>query len=132
MARALAGLAKSLEADGHDAQVTAGFLQRCLFTMFAEDIGLLPENAFVGMMERVKDKPAGLATMLGALWKDMAEGSQFSLAIQHDSPLCQPNQNPNPPGSGKLVAAQARRRRRSRPTPARPAKAAAEGSGIHP
>ena len=37
-------LAKSLETDGHDPQVIVGFLQRSLFTMFAEDVGLLPEN----------------------------------------------------------------------------------------
>ena len=56
----LALLAKSLEADGHDPQVIAGFLQRCLFTMFAEDIGLLPEDGFKTLLERVKDNPARL------------------------------------------------------------------------
>ncbi|HSP43121.1 MAG TPA: DNA methyltransferase, partial [Luteolibacter sp.] len=83
VARALADLAKSLEKDGHDPQVTAGFLQRCLFTMFAEDVGLLPKESFFGMLVRVKDNPAGLVTSLQTLWKDMATGSDFSLAI-HD------------------------------------------------
>ncbi|MCH7227856.1 class I SAM-dependent DNA methyltransferase [Haloferula sp. A504] len=86
VARALADLARSLEKDGHDPQHTAGFLQRCLFTMFAEDVGLLPEDAFLGMLERVREQPAGLVTMLQALWTDMATGSEFSVAIQHKIP----------------------------------------------
>lgn len=83
VAKALADLAKSLEKDGHDPQVTAGFLQRCLFTMFAEDVGLLPKEAMFGMLVRVKENSAGLVTSLQTLWKDMATGSDFSLAI-HD------------------------------------------------
>lgn len=86
VAKALADLAKSLEKDGHDPIVTAGFLQRCLFTMFAEDVELLPRNSFLNLLKRVKDKPAGLVTMLQALWKDMAEGSEFSVAIQERIP----------------------------------------------
>ena len=42
----LAGLAKSLEASGHAPESVAQFLMRCLFTMFAEDVRLLPEHAF--------------------------------------------------------------------------------------
>jgi hypothetical protein len=38
----LAGLARSLEGQGHHAEDVAGFLTRCLFTLFAEDVGLLP------------------------------------------------------------------------------------------
>jgi len=86
VAKALADLAKSLEKDGHDPQVTAGFLQRCLFTMFAEDVGLLPADSFLGLLQTVKDKPAGLVTMLQALWKDMATGTDFSVAIQDKIP----------------------------------------------
>lgn len=86
VAKALADLAKSLEKDGHDPQVTAGFLQRCLFTMFAEDVGLLPPDAFLGILQRVKQNPAGLVTMLHALWTDMANGSEFSVALQEKIP----------------------------------------------
>ncbi len=86
VARALADLAKSLEKDGHDPQHTAGFLQRCLFTMFAEDVGLLPPDAFLGILQKVKANPSGLTTMLHALWSDMATGSEFSVAIQEKIP----------------------------------------------
>jgi hypothetical protein len=41
----LAALAKSLEAGGHGAEDVASFLMRALFTMFAEDVGLLPSAA---------------------------------------------------------------------------------------
>lgn len=46
IASRLAELAKSLEAAGHNADDVAQFLMRCLFTMFAEDVGLLPRGAF--------------------------------------------------------------------------------------
>ena len=42
----LAKLAVALEKGGHDPHETAGFLMRCLFTMFAEDVGLLPKSSF--------------------------------------------------------------------------------------
>ena len=44
IAARLAELAKSLERAGHPAQPVAQFLMRCLFTMFAEDVGLLPRS----------------------------------------------------------------------------------------
>ena len=40
VAAQLAELAKSLEASGHSAETVANFLMRCIFTMFAEDVGL--------------------------------------------------------------------------------------------
>jgi hypothetical protein len=81
VAKALADLAKSLEKDGHDPQVTAGFLQRCLFTMFAEDVELLPRESFLKLLRIAKEKPEGFLTMLNGLWKDMDKGSAFSPVI---------------------------------------------------
>ena len=46
IAERLALLGRSLEADGHNPERVALFLMRSLFTMFAEDIGLLPKNSF--------------------------------------------------------------------------------------
>ena len=37
---------KAVEAEGHAQELVATFLMRCLFTMFAEDVGLLPGGAF--------------------------------------------------------------------------------------
>ncbi len=82
VAKALADLAKSLEKDGHDPQVTAGFLQRCLFTMFAEDVELIPKESFLQLLQIGKDSPAGFPVLLNGLWKDMATGASFSAAIR--------------------------------------------------
>ena len=77
----LAKLAKSLEADKHDPRVIAGFLQRCLFTMFAEDIGLLPEDGFKKLLHQVKDSPHGFPVLISALWKEMATGTTYSALL---------------------------------------------------
>jgi hypothetical protein len=74
----LAVLAKSLEADGHDPQVIAGFLQRSLFTMFAEDVGLLPEDGFKTLLARAQENPRGFPVLISGLWREMATGTQYS------------------------------------------------------
>ncbi|HFH2560747.1 TPA: class I SAM-dependent DNA methyltransferase [Pseudomonas aeruginosa] len=70
----LAKLAKSLEADGHSPQLVASFLMRALFTMFAEDVGLLPERGFTELLQRLKNKPDTFAPMLEHLWQTMNSG----------------------------------------------------------
>ncbi|MDP3851042.1 MAG: hypothetical protein Q8Q59_11100 [Luteolibacter sp.] len=77
----LALLAKSLETDGHDLQVIAGFLQRSLFTMFAEDVGLLPVDGFKTLLARVKENPRGFPVLISALWKEMATGTHYSALL---------------------------------------------------
>jgi SAM-dependent methyltransferase len=81
IATRLAKLAKSLEADGHEPQAIAGFLQRCLFTMFAEDIGLLPDGGFQQLLERVKTAPQGFPVLISSLWKEMATGTDYSTLL---------------------------------------------------
>ncbi len=49
----LAELAASLEGRGHDQEQVARFLIRCVFTMFAEDIDLLPDAPFRQLIDRV-------------------------------------------------------------------------------
>ena len=84
----LAALARSLEAAGHSSERVAAFLTRCLFSMFAEDVGLLPKDAdgqgvFVALLKRYQDDPAVLQRMLGSLWADMDRGG-FSPALARD------------------------------------------------
>jgi hypothetical protein len=69
----LAGLAKSLE-QRHSAEQVGTFLMRCLFTMFAEDVGLLPEKLFTQLLEKLKDKPESCAPALKNLWTLMDKG----------------------------------------------------------
>ena len=70
----LAEVARSLEAAGNDAQKVAGFLTRSLFSMFAEDVGLLPKRAFVELLERYREDAKTLMRMMQALWQDMDRG----------------------------------------------------------
>ena len=82
VADTLAKLAASLEKSGHDPQVIAIFLQRLLFTLFAEDVGLLPEKSFEQLLEITVENPAGFSSLITGLWQDMAKGSDFSAAIR--------------------------------------------------
>jgi len=70
----LAALAKSLEADGHAPAKVASFLIRCLFTMFAEDVGLLPANSFQDILGRAAAKPEVFPVLVKDLWTAMNAG----------------------------------------------------------
>lgn len=83
IASRLANIAKTLEAAKYHPEQVAGFLTRCLFTFFAEDVGLLPKRAFADLLERVADKPAQFVPMVSELWRAMDAG-QFSVAISSD------------------------------------------------
>jgi hypothetical protein len=74
----LADLARSLEADGTNPEVVARFLMRCLFTMFAEDVGLLESQLFTQYLTDVwiphpERFPAGIE----ALWREMDRGGLY-------------------------------------------------------
>ena len=79
----LAIVAKSLEAAGHKPEAVAGFLTRCLFSMFAEDVELLPKGSFKGLLAKHRANPPVLARMLEALWREMDVGG-FSVALEAD------------------------------------------------
>ncbi len=77
----IAEIAKSLESAGYGAEEVAGFLSRCLFTCFAEDIGLLPKRSFLDLLESLANKPQQFIPLLTELWKAMDAG-EFSTAIR--------------------------------------------------
>ena len=89
VAAELAELAKSLEAAGHAPHAVAGFLTRCLFSMFAEDVGLLPsvgaegQGSFAHLLRQYREQPATLAQMLKVFWAGMDAGG-FNAAIAAD------------------------------------------------
>ena len=70
----LATLAKALEADGYEVDRVAHFLKRCLFTMFSEDVELLPKNSFTDFLTRMKETPEHFADAIGSLWESMNSG----------------------------------------------------------
>ncbi|MEN5206684.1 DNA methyltransferase [Stenotrophomonas terrae] len=80
IATRLAKLARSLEQTGHDAEAVAQFLMRCLFTMFAEDVKLLPHDSFRELLTRHAEQPDIAMRMLAQLWRDMDSGG-FSAVI---------------------------------------------------
>ncbi|MGB1090792.1 MAG: DNA methyltransferase, partial [Oceanobacter sp.] len=69
----LARLAKSLETQGHAPEQSSAFLMRCLFTMFAEDVGLLPLRSFTELLIELEDDDA-FKDMLESLWETMNVG----------------------------------------------------------
>jgi len=79
----LAALARSLEDDGYKPDDVAAFLMRAIFTMFAEDIDLLPERRFTEMLETLRDNPKSFAPMVTELWHAMKAGS-FSTSLRED------------------------------------------------
>ena len=73
----LADLARSLEV-GNEAQEVAQFLMRCIFTMFAEDVGLLKEQLFTETLcDRWLKNPGEFRSGAEDLWAAMNEGSKF-------------------------------------------------------
>lgn len=70
----LATLAKTLEADGYEVDRVAHFLKRCLFTMFSEDVELLPKGSFTAFLERMKETPEHFTDAIGSLWESMNSG----------------------------------------------------------
>ena len=73
IAARLARIALSLEGKHHPKEV-AEFLMRCLFTMFAEDVGLLPEKGFEKLLGEMVDTPEHFPPALEGLWLTMDEG----------------------------------------------------------
>ena len=83
IAARLATLARSLEKAKHSPELVAQFLMRCLFTMFAEDVTLLPADSFRDLLIKWADRPDVAMRMLAQLWRDM-DGGGFSAAIASD------------------------------------------------
>jgi len=74
VASRLAELARSFERSGHEPERVAHFLMRCLFTMFAEDVGLLPKASFTTLLKGRRGKLDTFVDMLGSLWATMDKG----------------------------------------------------------
>ena len=73
-------MSQSLEARGHKAEDVAHFLMRCLFTMFAEDVKLLPEGCFSRWLGTARDNISKFEYELGQLWEAMDNGGYATIA----------------------------------------------------
>ena len=73
-AAAFAALAERLRARGHDPQWVAHFINRLVFCMFAEDVGLLPGNMFTRMLELTRRDPGRFPDYASRLFRAMSMG----------------------------------------------------------
>ena len=81
IAARLAKVARTVEKRGHAPGKVAEFLMRCLFTMFAEDVELLPSGAFTKLLDEMKKTPDKFKFALEDIWKAMNTGG-FAGVIQ--------------------------------------------------
>src|SRR5205823_11627694 len=77
----LAELAKSLEGAGHKPRDVADFLTRCLFCMFAEDVGLLPERSFTELLDSIPADGTGFLELLEQLFRELDTGTGKGISV---------------------------------------------------
>ncbi|WP_310570963.1 DNA methyltransferase [Gemmatimonas sp.] len=74
----LGELASTLEQRGHDPERVARFLIRCVFSMFAEDVKLLPDASFKRLLDAVLPSgPDAFVAAAQGLWQAMDAGAMF-------------------------------------------------------
>ena len=76
-ASTFAKLAHSLRERGHDPQAVAHFVNRLVFCMFAEDVGLLDDNMFTRMLEHAWSRPDDFKDMARGLFGAMSTGGRI-------------------------------------------------------
>lgn len=79
----LAELGKSFEGQGHSTEAVARFLMRCLFSMFAEDVDLIPRGSFTELLIKLRGHPEHAEPSLKGLWEVMNTGG-FSQVLMQD------------------------------------------------
>ena len=73
-AATFADLAQGLRDRGYDPETVAHFVNRMVFCMFAEDVGLLPDDMFTRMLDRSRGDPAKFEAYAKHLFGAMATG----------------------------------------------------------
>ena len=83
IAEHLAEVSRDLEEKKHPPEEVATFLMRCLFAMFAEDVGLLPPESFTAMLKRALDNPdpTAFVPLASQLFEAMDEG-KFAFGLE--------------------------------------------------
>ncbi len=69
-------LAQRLRERGHEAHAVAHFVNRLVFCMFAEDVGLLPNRMFQRMLEINRTSPASFVEDAASLFAAMKSGGK--------------------------------------------------------
>ena len=76
VAASFATVAQALRERGHDPHAVAHFVNRLVFCMFADDVGLLPGHMFTRMLEQARRTPARFTDLAGDLFRVMASGGR--------------------------------------------------------
>ena len=76
-AATFAELAQSLRERGHEPQHVAHFVNRLVFCMFAEDVGLLPDNMFTRMLQHARKRPDEFTDLSRDLFGAMSTGGRI-------------------------------------------------------
>ena len=75
-AESFATVAQALRERGHDPHAVAHFVNRLVFCMFADDVGLLPGHMFTRMLEQARRAPTQFGNLAGDLFRVMARGGR--------------------------------------------------------
>jgi len=73
-AEEFAKIAQRLRDRGHEGQTVAHFVNRLVFCMFAEDVGLLPDQMFTTMLRASRSQPDSFAGHAATLFAAMKSG----------------------------------------------------------
>ncbi len=76
VAASFATVAQALRERGHDPQAVAHFINRLVFCMFADDVGLLPNQMFTRMLRESLKTPAAFGELASELFRAMASGGR--------------------------------------------------------
>ena len=76
-AASFASVAQALRERGHDPQAVAHFVNRLVFCMFADDVGLLPDQMFTRMLRHARPAPERFTELAGELFQVMASGGRL-------------------------------------------------------
>ena len=76
-AATFAELARSLRDRDHEPQAVAHFVNRLVFCMFAEDVGLLPDDMFTQMLEIARRNPVRFPDYASRLFGAMSKGGDI-------------------------------------------------------
>ena len=76
VAASFASVAQALRERGHDPQAVAHFVNRLVFCMFADDVGLLPDHMFTRMLRHAQPAPERFTELAGDLFEVMVTGGR--------------------------------------------------------
>ena len=76
VAASFASVAQALRERGHDPPAVAHFVNRLVFCMFADDVGLLPDHMFTRMLRHALPAPRRFGELAGELFRAMASGGR--------------------------------------------------------